>query len=60
MKYRIFLRTLKFIAFYWSLPFFIGTVFTLSLVYWVQDDLLQSMDREFLQVIDAVVTQCAL
>lgn len=60
MKYRIFLRTLKFIAFYWSLPFFMGSAFAMLIFTWGQVDLLQGIDGQFAEAISMVVTQCAL
>lgn len=59
MKYRIYLRTLKFIAFYWSLPFLAGSVFAMLILTWGQVDLLQGVDSHFSQAISTVVATCA-
>lgn len=59
MKYRIYLRTLRFIAFYWSVPFLAGSVFTMLILTWGQVDLLQGLERYFASAISMVVTQCA-
>lgn len=59
MKYRIYLRTLKFIAFYWSLPFLVGAVFAILILTWGQVDLLQGFDKVITDSISAVVAECA-
>ena len=60
MRYRIYLRTLKFVAFYWSLPFLVGSVFTMLILTWGQVDLLEGVDDYFAKAISTVVTSCAL
>lgn len=59
MRYRIYLRTLKFIAFYWSLPFLVGAVFAMLILTWGQVDLLEGFDKHFTDSINAVVATCA-
>lgn len=59
MKYRIYLRTLKFIAFYWSLPFLVGSVFAMLILTWGQVDLLQGFDKHLTDSLNAVVATCA-
>lgn len=59
MKYLIYLRTLKFVAFYWSLPFLVGSVFTMLILTWGQVDLLEGFDKVMADSINAVVATCA-
>lgn len=60
MRCRIYLRTLKFIAFYWSLPFLVGSVFTMFIFTWGQIDLIYGFDAALEKAISSVVTACAL
>lgn len=59
MKYRIYFRTLRFIAFYWSLPFLVGAVFSMVILTWGQVDLLEGFDKLHIDSINAVVASCA-
>lgn len=59
MRYRIYMRTLKFIAFYWSLPFLVGAVFAMVILTWGQLDFLEGFDKVHTDSIKAVVAACA-
>lgn len=59
MRYRIYLRTLNFIAFYWSLPFLVGSVFTMFILTWGQIDLIYGFDASLEKAISSVVNACA-
>lgn len=53
MKYRIYLRTLKFVAYYWSLPFLVGAVFAMVILTWGQVDLLEGYDESVVEEVAA-------
>ena len=53
MKFRILFRVAKFIAFYWSMPFFLGAIFSLLLITESQYMVVEALTESFEQVISS-------
>ena len=60
VKARLYFRTLRFLAFYWGLPFFFGIGTALAIVTYAELSLLEVLGDAFDQSFEAVIQSCAL
>ena len=58
MSQRIFLRTLRFVAYSWWLPFIFGALMSMTIVAYTEIEVIQLMDAAFESAITKVVAQC--
>ncbi|MGX5219386.1 hypothetical protein ACVTMO_12200 [Pseudomonas segetis] len=54
MKFRILFRVAKFIAYYWSIPFLLGTSFAFFLI--TQGEIIAV--EQYVQAFDQVISSC--
>lgn len=59
MKFRFYLRTLRFVAYHWAIPFFVGMAISMLIVVFTEDQIFQLMTRAFDQSFQAVISSCA-
>ena len=59
MRYRIFFRTLRYVAYHWLPPFFGGCALAMALITWGNLELIELLDETFNASFNAVVTACA-
>lgn len=57
---RIYLRTMWFVAYNWAFPFFLGTAFSLGLITWAEQDILDLAEQSFTASFDAVISRCSV
>lgn len=59
MRYRIFFRTLRYVAYHWLPPFFGGCALSMFLITWGNIELLNLFADAFDASFNAVVATCA-
>lgn len=59
VKSRLYFRTLRFVAIYWGVPFFLGIAAALAIVTYAEVSILESLAEAFDQSFQAVIQSCA-
>ena len=59
VKARLYFRTLRFVAIYWGVPFFLGIAAALAIVTYAEHSILQALGDAFEQSFETVIQSCA-